>query len=139
MFRFEQIRSLDSVLGLEVDGTVGSQEAAEASIKAHAQTLAELLQKNWDAARNGRQVQIERLLRRDAACNVQDVDFEIGDFVLVYVLRQRNKLRVKWTGPFHRAADTINAAVYIYENVVTGNRTAVHTSRLRVPRSISIF
>ena len=61
---------------------------------------------------------------------MRDIDFEVGDFVLVYVTRQRKKLRVKLTGPF-KVVDTINPVVYVCENLVTGTRSSVHTSRLR--------
>lgn len=67
---------------------------------------------------------------RDAARKVKDIDFEVGDFVLVYVARQRNKMRVKWAGPF-KVVDTINPVAYVCENLVTGERYSVHTSRLR--------
>ena len=72
---------------------------------------------------------VDRIRRRDTARDVRDVDFEIRDFNLAYVARQRNKLRLKWTGPFC-VVDTINTAVYVCENIVTGKRTAVHKSRL---------
>ena len=105
IFGSKPIRPLCSVLGLDVDGIVDTKEDAEAAInKAHARTLAEILQTNWNKARGGRRVQVGRIRRRDAARGVRDFNFEIGDFVLVYVARHRNKLRVKWTGPFHIAS-----------------------------------
>ena len=52
--------------------------------------------------------QVERGQRRDSARGVKDIDFDIGDFVLVYVTRQRNKLRVKLTGRPFRVVDTFN-------------------------------
>jgi hypothetical protein len=130
MFGMDQLQPLDSVLGLLTEDVLGSREAAEAVIRQHGVNLAALLQKRWADASEGRLSQVERTRRRDEARKVRDIDFDIGDYVLVYVTRQRNKLRVKWTGPF-RVVDTINPAVYICENLVTGSRSPVHTSRLR--------
>ena len=93
MFGTDQIQPLDSVLGLTTDDVLGSREDAEAAIRHHGTKLAALLQKRWDAAREGRRTQVERTQRRDAARKVCDIDFEIGDYVLVYVTRQRTKLR----------------------------------------------
>ena len=77
MFGSEQIRPLDSVLGLVMEEVLGSREAAESAIREHATKLAEILQHNWGAAREGRQSQVERAQRRDAARKVKDIDFEV--------------------------------------------------------------
>ena len=85
MFGPEQIRRLDSILGLVTEKVLGSREAAESAIREHAPKLAAILQRNRSAAREGRQSQVERAQRLDAARKVKDIDFEVGDFVLVYV------------------------------------------------------
>ena len=57
--------------------------------------------------------------------------FVIGEFVLLACPTPRNKLRIKWLGPY-RVVDTVNEWVYVLENVVTLRRLSAHVQRLRI-------
>ena len=68
--------------------------------------------------------------RRQRAKYDKPVDFDIGDYVIAYCAVQRNKLRVKWLGPY-RVVDTINERVFEVEDISTGRTQTVHAQRLR--------
>jgi len=56
--------------------------------------------------------------------------FAIGDFVLVQCPIPRNKLKLKWLGPY-KVVDTVSEWIYILEDIVTLKRSTVHVQRIR--------
>ena len=68
--------------------------------------------------------------RRQRAKYDTPVDFDIGDYVIVYSAVRRNKLRVKWLGPY-RVVATINDRVFEIEDICTGKLQTVHAQRMR--------
>ena len=57
-------------------------------------------------------------------------NYAVGDFVLVQCPIPRNKLKLKWLGPY-RVVDTVSAWVYILEDIVSSKRSTVHVQRMR--------
>ena len=130
MFGRKCTRPLDAILGMDGEHLTGPKGMAEDVVKEHADRMSAILQEHWGAVTEGRdrmRVYNDKRARKLA----RPVDFDIGDFVLVYSAKKRNKLRVMWTGPF-RVVDTINAAVYVCEHLVTGARSSVHAQRIRM-------
>ena len=56
--------------------------------------------------------------------------FAIGEFVLVQCPIPRNKLKLKWLGPY-KVVDTVSEWIYILEDIVTLKRSTVHVQRIR--------
>ena len=57
-------------------------------------------------------------------------NYAVGDFVLVQCPIPRNKLKLKWLGPY-RVVDTVSAWLYILEDIVSSKRSTVHVQRMR--------
>ena len=130
MFGRKCTRPLDAILGIDGEHLTGPKGMAEDVVKEHADRMSAILQEHWGAVTEGRD-RMRVYNDKRAGKLARPVDFDIGDFVLVYSAKKRNKLRVMWTGPF-RVVDTINAAVYVCEHLVTGARSSVHAQRIRM-------
>ena len=92
---------------------------------------AEAIQTNWLHVTNAR----ERRAAQNRAAREKistPEDFKIGDYVLCRVPAdvRRNKLRVKWLGPY-KVVDTINERVFVIQDICTQRRSSVHGQRLR--------
>ena len=110
--------------------------ASEAERKYHLQrvkgfcaTLAAKLQASWTLVREQRVTRSKRNAQQ-AAKRAKPGHFEIGTYVLVYSMVPRNKLRVRWMGPF-QVTDTVNDAVYKVRHLVTDKDSMAHAQRLR--------
>ena len=86
-----------------------------------------------------KQVAITRSKTRDAAIrrhnrktHVQDVNFEVGDFVLVAkrVASDGHKLRVLWRGP-RRVVRALSDLIYECEDLISGVTDTFHANRLK--------
>ena len=64
--------------------------------------------------------------------NIQQVNFEVGEFVLVgnVLSESGSKLNVKWKGPY-RVVRIMNEFVSVVEDLVNGKEMEVHNSRLK--------
>jgi hypothetical protein len=119
MFGDDSIHPLDAILGPEVSECRESVPMSRRAVEHYCwvqQVLA-----NWHReAADGR----EQRRAANAAARGQSaraVDFEVGDFVLVYSATRRSKLQVQWLGP-QRVVDTVTPVVYVVEDLVTGRR-----------------
>lgn len=74
----------------------------------------------------------ESVKAHNAKTNVQEVNFEIGEYVLVSKLRSnsKKKLGVQWQGPY-QVVGTVNSFVSIVRNLITHKDLEVHNSRLK--------
>ena len=74
----------------------------------------------------------ESIRAHNKRTNIQQVQFEVGEFVLVgNVLSQSgSKLNVKWKGPY-RVVRIMNEFVSIVEGLVNGKEMEVNNSRLK--------
>jgi hypothetical protein len=61
----------------------------------------------------------------------QEVNFDVGDFVLVATTHVSDKLEAKWKGPF-RIVSIIHDKVFEVEDLISKNRKEVHIVRLRL-------
>ena len=66
--------------------------------------------------------------RRQRAKYDKPVDLGIGDYVIMYCAVRRNKLRIRWMGPY-KVVDTVNERVFEVEDICTGRRQTVHAQR----------
>lgn len=75
----------------------------------------------------------EAVARHNAQTHVIDVNFEIGDYVLVAQRLARNghKLRVIWSGP-RRISRIVSDLVYECEDLINGKHMAYHANRLKI-------
>ena len=119
---------LDTVLG--VPGPAEGEPAVlSAAALRHCKALQEQLHRSWTAADEAR----TRRGAANAAAREQfarEGDFNVGDYVLVYRMVARNKLQVRWCGPY-QVTDTINEHVYTVRDIVLGKDSVVHAARLR--------
>jgi hypothetical protein len=56
-------------------------------------------------------------------------NFHLGDFVLVATVHRKDKLESKWKGP-QRITKVINDQIFEVENLLSGDRKEVHSTRL---------
>jgi hypothetical protein len=155
VFGRETPRPLDTVaVGRRRTEDNGEAAAAggvsSASLKAHYNTTAAALQESWvkaEAAREHKHRQNEQQRLRElheaeqrraargrpskeALPPIETPQYAVGEYVLAHSPVRRNKLRVEWLGPY-RVVDTINAWVYVLQDVVNGKRKSVHVNRMR--------
>jgi hypothetical protein len=143
MFGTKQLQPLDSVLGTKHEAafpTVISDEQERkdhlARIQEYCATLSATLHASWSSVRKQR-VTRSRNNEQQVARHAKDGHFDIGSYVLVYSMIPRNKLRVKWLGPF-QIVDTVNDSVYKVKNIVTGKESMVHAQRIRAYADASL-
>jgi hypothetical protein len=72
-----------------------------------------------------------RRASRNKRRSVQDINFDVGDFVLVATTHVSDKLEARWKGPF-RITRVIHDKVYEVEDLISNNRKEVHVVRLRL-------
>lgn len=61
---------------------------------------------------------------------IQEINFEVGDFVLVRAVRkQQHKLSFNWVGP-RRIIRTSGHCTFIVENIINGKTETVHARRI---------
>ncbi len=72
------------------------------------------------------------LRSKDRRRGVQEINFTVGDYVLVAsVAKRRSKLEARWTGPF-RVSKTINDLVFEVTSIVDGATKTVHAERMKL-------
>jgi hypothetical protein len=143
MFGTKQLHPLDSVLGTKHEAAFPAfisdeQERKDhvARIQEYCATLSATLHASWTSVRKQR-VTRSRNNEQQVARHAKDGHFDIGSYVLVYSMIPRNKLRVKWLGPF-QIVDTVNDSVYKVKNIVTGKESMVHAQRIRAYADASL-
>ena len=83
----------------------------------------------------------DAIKRHNAQTHVQEVNFEVGDFVLV-AKREKDdghKLRVTWQGP-RRVVRAVSDLVFECEDLISGGSSLIHANRLKLysDRSLNI-
>lgn len=127
---YETPRPLDTVSGRFVrEGGQVVMLSAE-TVRQRYLEAGEALRASWLAVRSERE---RRHLANERQRNstAQSVDFAIGDFVLAYAAVPRNKLRVKWLGPYH-VTDTLNERVFEVKDISSKKRYVMHAQRLKL-------
>ena len=123
-------RPLDTVCGEYLRKDEDTQPPDSLAIRQRYLDAAEAIQSSWlliQSAAERRHAANQRARTRTQKA----VDFAIGDFVLAYASVNRNKLRVKWLGPY-RVTDTINDRVFEVESLLDGKKSVMHAQRLRM-------
>ena len=75
---------------------------------------------------------LDAIKRHNANTCVQEVNFNVGDFVLV-AKREKDdghKLRVTWQGP-RRIIRAVSELVFECEDLISGSRSLIHANRLK--------
>lgn len=73
----------------------------------------------------------QRLMKTDQRLGIDNIQFAIGDWVLVSrAVKRKDKLSLQWIGPF-QVADTVNDWAYSVRSLVNGKTKIVHVRRLR--------
>jgi len=73
----------------------------------------------------------QRLKKTDARLGIDDIQFAIGDWVLVSrSTKRKDKLSLQWIGPF-MVSDTVNDWAYKVRSLINGKEKIVHVRRLR--------
>ena len=127
----EVTQPLDTVSGAHLKAAGITALPTSATVRAAYTAAADALQRSWTRVSDAREKRAAQN-RASRAKIATPEDFKLGDFVLCRVPTdvRRNKLRVKWLGPY-RVVDTINARVFVIEDICTKKRTSVHGQRLR--------
>ena len=75
---------------------------------------------------------LDAIKRHNAKTSVQEVNVDIGDFVLVVKIGKddNHKLRVAWQGP-HRVVRAVSELVFECEDLISGGRSLIHANRLK--------
>ena len=96
------------------------------AVTEHVETLQEVLVSMHAATQD---VRDHRTRARTQHSEGQEVNFDIGDYVLV-AGREPRKLQPFWQGPY-RVVYTVNPWVYVVQDLVTSAQREVHVCRIR--------
>jgi hypothetical protein len=130
MFGHETPRPLDTVAGTYLrDGSERPPDSE--TVRAAYEEAATAIQDSWLRVRSSAELR-HAANQRQRNRTQKAVDFQVGDYVLVYAATTRNKLRVKWLGPY-RVTDTINPRVFEVQSLLDeSKREVVHAQRMRM-------